>query len=152
VSAFNAKAIFARDFERYEGVRPIQIYLMRLGFLLVIVLVGNIAWSNIFTHEGDWDPLQAVALSMWAGCSVLSVFGLINPLRWIPLVLFEIAYKSIWPVVVAYPMWSTGQLAGSRAEGIALSFLPVILAVLAMPRGYVWRTHVWPNRLSRRWV
>jgi len=150
VSAFNAKAIFARDFERYEGVRPIQIYLMRLGFLLVIVLVGNIAWSNIFTHEGDWDALQAVALSMWAGCSVLSVFGLINPLRWIPLVLFEIAYKSIWLLVVAYPMWSTGRLAGSRAEDIALSFLPVILPILAMPWGYVWRTHVWPNRLSRK--
>jgi len=150
VSAFNAKAIFARDFERYEGVRPIQIYLMRLGFLLVIVLVGNIAWSNILTHEGDWDALQAVALSMWAGCSVLSVFGLINPLRWIPLVLFEIAYKSIWLVVVAYPMWSTGQLAGSRAEGIALSFLPVILPILAMPWGYVLRTYVSPNRLLRR--
>ena len=150
MSAFNAKAMFARDFERYQGVRPIQIYLMRLGFLLVIVLVGNIAWSNIFTHKGDWDPLAAVAISMWAGCSVLSVFGLINPLKWIPLVLFEIAYKSIWLVVVAYPMWSTGQLAGSRAEGIALSFLPVILPLLAMPWGYVLRTHVWPNRWSRK--
>lgn len=152
MSALSVNAIFARDFERYEGVRPIQIYLMRLGFLLVIVLVGNIAWSNIFAHEGDWDPLTAVALSMWAGCSVLSVFGLINPLRWIPLVLFEIAYKSIWLVVVAYPMWSTGTLAGSRAEDIALSFVPVIFPLLAMPWGYVWRTYVWPNRLSRKQI
>jgi hypothetical protein len=54
-------------------------------------------------------------------------------------------------VVVAYPMWSTGTLAGSRAEGIALSFLPVILPILAMPWGYVLRTHVWPS-LSRRRV
>lgn len=150
MSAFSVKRMFARDFEHYEGVRPIQIYLMRLGFLLVIVLVGNIAWSNILTHEGDWDPLQAVALSMWAGCSVLSVFGLINPLKWIPLVLFEIAYKSIWLVVVAYPMWSAGTLAGSRAEDIALSFVPVILPVVAMPWGYVLRSHVWPNRWSRK--
>jgi hypothetical protein len=150
MSAFSVKRIFARDFERYEGVRPIQIYLMRLGFLLVIVLVGNIAWSGIFTHEGDWDPLTAVALSMWAGSSVLSVFGLINPLRWIPLVLFEIAYKSIWLVVVAYPLWSAGTLAGSRAEGIALSFVPVIVPILVMPWGYVLRTYVWPNRLSRK--
>lgn len=150
MSALDVKAILARDFERYEGVRPIQIFLMRLGFLLVIVLVGNIAWSNILTHEGDWDPLQAVALSMWAGSSVLAVLGLINPLRWIPLVLFEIAYKSIWLVVVAYPMWSAGTLAGSRAEGIALSFVPVIVPILVLPWGYVLRTYVWPNRWSRK--
>src|SRR5262245_29209404 len=100
MSAFSVKAVFARDFERYEGVRPIQIYLMRLGYVLVIALVGNIAWSAIFTHEGEWDPLQAVAISMWAGSSVLSVFGFFKPLKWIPLVLFEIAYKSIWLVVV----------------------------------------------------
>ena len=144
------KAIFARDFERYEGVRPIQIYLMRLGYLFVIALVGNIAWSAIFTHEGDWDPLEAVAISMWAGSSVLSVFGLIKPLRWIPLVLFEIAYKSIWLVVVAYPMWSAGTLAGSRAEDIALSFVPVIAPILVMPWGYVLRTYVLPRRLEIR--
>lgn len=152
MSVFSVKAMFGRNFARYEGVRPIQIYLMRLGFLLVIVLVGNIAWSNIFAHEGDWDPLTAVAISMWAACSVLSVFGLINPLKWISLVLFEIAYKSIWLVVVAYPMWSAGTLAGSRAEDIALSFMPVIFPLLAMPWGYVWRTHVWPNRWLRNAV
>jgi hypothetical protein len=69
MTTFSVAGMFARDFERYEGVRPIQIYLMRLGFLLVIVLM--------------------------------------NPLRWIPLVLFEIAYKSIWLVVVAYPAESS---------------------------------------------
>jgi len=31
MSAFNLEAMLARDFDRYEGVRPIQIYLVRLG-------------------------------------------------------------------------------------------------------------------------
>jgi hypothetical protein len=84
-------------------------------------------------HDGAWDPLRAVALSMWAGSSVLSVLGVINPLRWIPLVLFEIAYKTIWLAVVAYPLWVTDQLAGSPAEDMALSFVPVILPILVMP-------------------
>ena len=77
MKTFDVKAIFAPNYERYEGVRPIQIYLMRLGYLLVVLLVGNISWSAILTHEGAWDPLRAVALSMWAGSSALSVLGLI---------------------------------------------------------------------------
>jgi len=148
MKAFDVRAIFARDYERYEGVRPIQIYLMRLGYLLVAILVGNISWSAILRHEGAWDPLSAVALSMWAGSSVLSVFGLINPLRWIPLLLLEIAYKTIWLGVVAYPLWARNDLVGSPAESMALSFVPVIFPILAMPWGYVWRTYVWPRHRS----
>jgi hypothetical protein len=119
---------------------------MRLGFLLVIVSVGSISVSNLLGHEGDWDPVRAAALSMWAATSILSVFGLINPLRWIPLFLFEIAYKSIWLAVVAYPLWAEGRLAGSPAEDLALSFLPVIFPIIAMPWGYVFRTYVRPHR------
>ena len=36
-----------------------------------------------------------------------------------PLVLLEIAYKVMWLILVAYPLWSTNQLAGSLAEGTA---------------------------------
>jgi hypothetical protein len=147
---FNIKATLAPDYERYEGVRPIQIFAMRVGYLLVVVLVGSIAWPRLLAHGGPWDPVVAAALSMWAGSSVLSVFGLIHPLRWLPLVLFEIAYKSIWLIVVAYPLWAANQLAGSPAEAMTQQFLPVIFPIVVMPWGYVLRTYAWSRRRSAR--
>ena len=147
---FNLEAVLTRDYERYEGVRPIQIFAMRVGYLLVVVLVGNIAWSRLLAHEGPWDPVVAAALSMGAGSAALSVFGLIHPLRWLPLVLFVIAYKSIWLIVVAYPLWATDRLAGSPAEPMTQQFLPVIFPIVVMPWGYVLRTYVWPRRISAR--
>ena len=149
---FSIKSSLTPDYERYEGVRPIQIFAMRVGYVLVLVTVGNIAWSRILQHEGGWDPLVAAAVSMWAGSSVLSVFGLINPLKWLPLVLFEIAYKSIWLVVVAYPLWSSDQLTGSPAEGLTYTFLWVVVPILAMPWGYVLRTYVLPSRMASRGI
>lgn len=62
-------------------------------------------------------------MCMWAAYSVLAICGLINPLKWLPIVMFEIFYKIIWLVVVAYPLWSTHQLAGSPAEGMTRAFL-----------------------------
>lgn len=139
-------AVFKPDHERYEGVRPINIYLLRLLFLLVVIFVASDSWSAILKHEGPWDHVRAAAMCMWAAYSVLAIFGLFQPLRWLPLVLFEIFYKVIWLVIVAYPLWSTNQLAGSPAEGMTHAFLWVILPIVAVPWGYAFRTYLWPAR------
>ena len=143
------KAIFKPDYERYEGVRPINIYLLRLLFLLVVVFVASDSWSAMLKHQGQWDHVRAAAVCMWASYSVLSIFGLINPLKWLPIVMFDIVYKIIWLVIVAYPLWSTGQLAGSPAEGMTRAFVWVILPIVAMPWAYAFRTYVWPSRKNR---
>jgi hypothetical protein len=63
--------------------------------------------------------------------------------------MFEIFYKIIWLVVVAYPLWSTKRLAGSPAEEMTYAFVWVILPIAAMPWSYAVRTYVWPSRKSR---
>jgi hypothetical protein len=135
-------AIFKPDNDRYEGVRPINIYLLRLLFLLVAVFVGYDSWSFILGHEGSWDPVRAAAFCMWGAFALLAVPGLFHPLRMLPLVLFEIIYKVIWLLVVAYPLWSTNQLAGSPAEGMTEAFLWVILPIVAMPWRYAFNRYV----------
>lgn len=142
-------SIFKPDFQRYEGVRPINIYLLRLLFLLVVLFVGSDSWSGILKHQGPWDHVRAAAVCMWAACAVLSILGLLNPLRWLPIVMFEILYKIIWLVIVAYPLWSTNRLKGSPAEGMTQAFLWVILPIVATPWGYAFRTYVWPSKKSR---
>ena len=127
------RSMFSPDGTRYEGVRPVNIYLLRLLFLLVIVFVGGDAWSAILKHTGEWDPVRAAAVCMWAAYAALSVFGLMNPLRWLPIVIFEIFYKLIWLAAVALPLASSDALAGSRAEEMTYVFLWVILPIVAMP-------------------
>src|SRR6266540_4372318 len=89
---------------------------------------------------------------MWAAYSVLSVFGLINPLRWLPIVMFEIFYKIIWLAIVAYPLWSRNQLAGTPAAEMTYAFVWVILPIVAMPWAYAFRTYIWPATKSRCWL
>lgn len=65
-----------------------------------------------------------------------------RPLQMLPLVLFMIFYKSLWLAVVAYPLWSSGQLEGSAAEGMARVFVWVPLPILLVPWGHVVRTYL----------
>jgi hypothetical protein len=54
----------------------------------------------------------------------------------LPIMVFMIFYKTLWLIVVAYPLWRSGELAGSEAEGMTNVFIWVILPMLGMPWGY----------------
>lgn len=136
--------------EKYEGVRPVNIYLLRLLYFLMIAGVASEAWKTIATHEGPWDHTKAVAWCVWAAYPTLSVFGLLKPLKWLPIVIFMIFYKTLWLFVVAYPLWRAGILAGSAPDEMAHVFIGAPFVALIVPWGYVVRTFVWPERKAVR--
>jgi hypothetical protein len=139
---FRLKAIFQRD-DRYEGVRPIHIYLLRLVYLLMFFVLGKETWTQIVTHKGPWDPTSAVAWCVWTAFATLAGLGIIRPLKMLPILLLEIFYKVLWLLIVAYPLWSKGKLQGSPAEDITSSFLWVILPIVAVPWGYVFSNYIY---------
>ena len=57
---FSPIVIFQRA-DRYEGVRPINIYLLRLLYVLMFFVLGKETWTHILTHQGAWDPTSAVS-------------------------------------------------------------------------------------------
>src|SRR5687768_8821392 len=125
--------LFTPDHVRYDGVRPINVYLLRLIFILVLVFVGMDSWGAIVRHTGAWDHVRAVAFCIWAAYSALSLLGVIHPLRMLPIMLLIIFYKTLWLVAVALPLWRAGTLAGSPAEAMTYVFLWVPLLVVAVP-------------------
>ena len=42
----------APDHDRYDGVRPIQIYMLRALYFLMAAFVATEAWRVILTHQG----------------------------------------------------------------------------------------------------
>ena len=136
------KYIFTPNYIKYEGVRPINIYLLRVLYFLMFVGVAFEAWKTIITHQGPWDHTRAVAWCVWAAYPTLSIFGLLRPLRWLPIVIFMIFYKTLWVIVVAYPLWRAGTLAGSPAEEMAHIFVWAPVIILIVPWVYVFKNYV----------
>ena len=136
------KYIFTPNYAKYEGVRPINIYLLRVLYFLMFVGVGLQTWGTIINHQGPWDHTKAVAFCVWAAYPTLSIFGLLRPLRWLPIVIFMIFYKTLWVVVVAYPLWRAGTLAGSPANEMAHVFIGAPFIILIVPWIYVFKNYV----------
>ena len=140
--SLSIRRIFGPDHEHYEGVYRINIYLLRLLFVLMFLFLGRDAWTYVLTHEGPWNSDEAVAWAVWASYSVLALLGIVRPLKMLPLVLLEIAYKVLWLILVAYPLWSTDRLAGSPAEDRTYAFLWVALPIVAMPWKYAFDHYI----------
>jgi hypothetical protein len=138
-SVFN---IFKRDYKRYEGVPPINIYLLRLLYTLMFFFLSYTSWTHILHHTGPWDPSNSAAWFMWASCAFIAVIGIRYPLKMLPIVLFEIIYKTAWLIVIAYPLYQRNELAGTPADVMAHNFMLVILPIVAMPWRYFFRTYI----------
>lgn len=132
-----------RPNSKYEGVRPIHIYLLRLLYVLMFFVLGRDTWTKILTHQGSWEPFEAVAWCVWTGFATLAGLGILRPLKLLPIVLLEIFYKVLWLMIVAYPLWTKGALWDSPAEAVAVPFLWVVLPIVAMPWGYAFTNYVY---------
>ena len=140
--AFNPIVIFQRD-DRYEGVRRINIYLLRLLYSLMFFVLGKDTWTHILTHRGSWEPTDAMVWCVWSGFATLAGLGIIRPLKMLPILLLEIFYKVLWLIIVAYPLWSRNTLTDSPAEGMTSAFLWVLLPIVAVPWGYVFANYIY---------
>ncbi|TMP28500.1 hypothetical protein CWB99_11340 [Pseudoalteromonas rubra] len=139
------KTLFAKS-PHYDGIRPFNIYFMRLIYILMVFVLGQDVWGHIFTYEGAWEENEAMAWSVWAAFSVLAVVGVFRPVQMIPVLLLEIIYKLIWLVLVAYPLWQADRLVGSGLEETTFAFVLVILPILAMPWHYVFNRYIYTTK------
>ena len=144
-SLFN---IFKRNYERYEGVPPINIYLLRLLYTMMFLFLTYTSWTHIIHHTGPWDPANSAAWFMWVSFGVIAFIGILHPLKMLPIVLLEIVYKTAWLIVIALPLYQRNELTGTPAEAMAGNFMLVILPIVAMPWRYFFRTYIVDKRAA----
>ena len=128
--------------EKYKRIWPIQIYILKLFFLLMFVFAAKDAWTELITHKGDWNPEIAVAWCSIAAYTTLSGLGIFNTLKMLPIMLFMIFYKGLWLFFVAYPLWKNGTLVNSEAQDWTQIFILIIIPIIVMPWKYIFKTFV----------
>ena len=73
--------------------------------------------------------------------SVLALLGLRYPVRLLPILLFECAWKLIWLSVVAVPQLAAGTMDAATRTAMA-NCLVVVVVLAVVPWRHVWRQYV----------
>ena len=104
--------------------------LMRLGYLVMGAGLAVTKWPQLADH-GTWGLKEGTVICMLVAMSVLALLGLRYPVRMLPILLFEVAWKLTWLGVVALPLWFSGNLdAATREQASAVLWVVIIIAVI----------------------
>jgi hypothetical protein len=137
--ALTAASVSPAPRETTEGeVSRARLHALRAMYLLIVVGLGAINLPELIGHE---PTSRGVIPSMLGGIWLLAFLGLRYPLQMLPLLLFEIAWKTIWLIDYGLPQWFTGRLPPTFA-GDFQAIAMVVLVPLVIPWRYVVRNYV----------
>jgi hypothetical protein len=117
-----------------------QLNLLRVGYLVMGGGLAVVKWPLLFTH-GPWELKAGTVQCMLVAMSVLALMGLRYPLRMLPILLFEVAWKLTWLGVIALPLWSDNKLDGATLEQAGW-VLWVVIIIAAIPWRHVLTQYV----------
>jgi hypothetical protein len=125
------------------NVSTFRLYLLRAGYLLLVVGVGVQlqVWSAVIHRVTTMELTHGVVTCMLCALSVLAVLGIRYPLQMLPLLFWEIAWKTIWLLSVALRQWSAGGIDPTFAE-TTFACLWVVLFWIIVPWSYVFKNYV----------
>lgn len=113
-----------------------RLYILRGMYLFIAVGLGFYVWPGVLDPNRHWELMQGQALCMLAAFSLLCLLGLRYPLQMLPVLLWEVIWKTLWLVLVPLPQWMAGKVDESLKPTIfAISM--VLLVYIAIPWRYV---------------
>ena len=129
----------ARGDAAITDVSTFRLYLMRATYLLIAMGLSVEIWPQILNHP---MAMHGATSSLLAGVSLLAVVGPRYPLKMLPLLMFELVWKSIWLIAIAYPLWSANRMDADVWDSVTACLMGVVIMPIAIPWAYVWENYV----------
>ena len=106
------------------------------GFGLAMVLFPETVRS-LFGWPTQDPIVYGVTCSVWLAFGVMSIFGLRSPLKFIPILMIQLCYKSIWFIGVVFPLLISGNFPLYGILHVFVMGSYIIGDLFAIPFAYV---------------
>jgi hypothetical protein len=117
-----------------------RLNVMRAGYLFMAVGLTLKKWPLII-HAAERPLYESVTICMLVAMSLLAWLGLRYPVKMLPILIFESAWKLLWLSVVALPLAASNDL-DPRTPEVMVNCTLVVVVLAVIPWLYVWRTYV----------
>lgn len=114
-----------------------RLNLIRFMFILIAFVMGSFIWPQLLFASAGWHWGLGMGKSMLAALALLSLLGIRYPLQMLPLMLFELAWKTIWMASIALPAWASDRMSDDIAD-LFFDCVGVVVLFLVIPWRYVW--------------
>jgi hypothetical protein len=119
---------------------------LKLMYIYTIVGAGGFGLGTVFFHDvvvsmlkfPSQDPITFGAFGcMLISSGILAILGLRSPLKFAPLLLFQLFYKSIWFIAVLLPFLLVNEMQMYVVVFIVIFASYIIGDLIAIPFSYI---------------
>ncbi|MDT9002444.1 hypothetical protein RQP53_24395 [Paucibacter sp. APW11] len=114
-----------------------RLNLLRAFYLLVTVGLALSFGPSMFQHSDLWAQRKGETAALLSGLAILCVWGLRYPLQLLPLLIFELIWKTVWLAAIAYPLWRAGAITPAVQGTAEACLMGVVLTPLVLPWRYI---------------
>jgi hypothetical protein len=107
-------------------VSSIRLTILRAMYAVMGFALGYQQFP-LFFHHPQWPLTNGMAHCFLAALAALSLVGIVYPLRMLPVLIYELAWKSFWLLGIALPLWLTNQVDADTRQMFYESIGVVIL-------------------------
>lgn len=87
---------------------PLRRLWLRACYLLLAAGLAATALLPALQGHHQAPLMDGIVNSLLAALGLLAIIGLAAPVRMLPLLVFEVVWKTLWVLSVAVPRWATG--------------------------------------------
>lgn len=110
---------------------------LRIIFAAMVIILGSKQLNYVLEGASEWSNWRGLGHSMLFTLAVLAIGGVFRPLAFLPLMIYEMAWKIVWLVVVALPPWMAGQEIPAIVN-VKSSIIGICILMILIPWKYVW--------------
>jgi hypothetical protein len=122
-------------------VSVFRLNVLRVMYLFIVLGLGVYLWPTVLNPRKHWELMEGMASCMLAAFSLLCMLGLRFPLQMLPVLLWEVVWKTLWLVLVPLPELMRGHVDNSIKPSIFATSM-VALVYIAIPWPYVFAHYV----------
>ena len=138
-----------KESESMSELSVFRLYLLRAGYILIAFGVAIMIFPGIINPPENLSNMGAVVRSMLGAVSLLAFLGIRYPLKMLPLLLFELIWKTIWLVAFGIRLWSADKLDQDTSQRLDDCIFGVIVVLLVTPWDYVFKHYL--KASGERW-
>jgi hypothetical protein len=106
-------------------------------YAFIVAGLAVFVWPSYLENLPDAPHFSGIVLTMLAAFSLLCALGIRYPIQMLPVLLWELLWKSMWLLLIALPRWMDGSMDSLTSQAVIDCLVGVVLVPLALPWRYV---------------
>jgi hypothetical protein len=119
----------------------LRLYVLRAAYFLIFIFLTTQILPQVISRGPQYPHMSGVARALLAALGLLALLGVRYPVKMLPIMLFELAWKTIWVLAIGLPLRMAGQLDAAKAQTLVDCSVGVVICLVVIPWPYVIDTY-----------